>query len=105
RMKFFQRLAQPLPEPWVEHPRVEGRFVRTGLVNVPPAQFPILELGQRQEILDQVRAAFGPFAETDSCKLGQRSNRCAQPALDRLDACNECRADRTEAGKQNAELA
>ncbi len=105
RMKFFQRLAQLLQKPTIEHRRIERGFVRAVFVNVPAAEFEVFELRQRDEILDQRRASLGALAETDGGELRQRSDRRAEAALDRLDSGDERRADRANAGKQHAELA
>ncbi len=105
RMKFFQRLAHLLQEPTIEHRGVERGVVGAVLVNVPAAEFEILELRERHEILDQRRAALGALAETNRRELRQRSDRRAEAALNRLDSRDERSADRADAGKQHAELA
>ena len=105
RMKFFQRRAHLLQEPSIEHRGVERGLVGAVFVDVPAAEFEILEPRERHEILDQRRASFGAFAEPNGGELRQRSDRRAEAALDRFDARDERRADRADARKQHAELA
>src|SRR5208337_2995041 len=105
RMNFFQRRAHLLQERGIEDRGVARRFVGAVFVNVPSAEFEIFQFGERNEVLDQRRASLGALAQANGGELGQRSDRRAQPALNRLDSGDEGRADSADAGQQHAELA
>ena len=55
-------------------PAVQRGGVAVFFEDVPAAEHEIVEIGERNEVLDPGRAAFGAFAETDRAHLRERTN-------------------------------
>ena len=73
--------------------------------DVPAAKDDVVEIGERDELLDLRRAAFGAFPETDGAHLRQRSDRQREPLRIANTPAIVVVADRAEADEQHAELA
>ena len=71
----------------------------------PAAEHDVVELGERNELMDQRRAPVRALAQPDRPHLGQRPDRLGEPAPDRFDAGHERGGDRAHSGRQDAELA
>ena len=88
-----------------QHARLGGRLVGVVGEEVPAAEHDVLELGQRDELVDERRARVGPLAEADGAHLRQRADGLRDPLPDGLDPGHERRGDGAHSGKQDAELA
>src|SRR5215469_1494260 len=89
----------------VEDARFGGGFVRGVRENVPAAENEIVEAGERNEVLNFRRAAFGALAETDGSHLRERADREGVAVANQFDAGHKSGADRADAGREYAELA
>ena len=89
----------------VEHAGAHRRLVRVVREDVPAAEHDVVELGERDVVLDRGRVVVGALAEADVPDLRQRADRLAEAAADRLHAGDERGRDRAHAGQQDAELA
>ncbi len=82
-------------------PRRRERVVRDG---IPGAKNDVLEVRERDKVLDQRRTIFGPLPQPDGRGLRYRADRLRQPAADTLDSCDERRGHGAKAGRENTEL-
>ena len=73
--------------------------------NVPAAEHEIVEAGERHDLADFRRAAFGALAETDGAHLRQRADRFGDSLANGEDAGDRRGADGAEADEQHAQLA
>ena len=80
---------------------------RVGVVRnrIPGAEHDVVELGERNEILDQRRTILGALAEADRRHLRERADRLGVAAANALDAGHERRGDSAEPRRENAKLA
>jgi hypothetical protein len=97
--------TQLIEQPRVEHARLHRRLVRVLREDVPAAEHDVVEPCERHVVLDRGRLALGALADANVTELGQRADRLAEPAADRLHARDERGRDRAHAGQQDAELA
>ncbi len=88
-----------------QHPRLGGRLVGVVGEEVPAAEDDVVELGQRDELVDERRARVGPLAEANRPHLRERADGLRDPLPDRLDPSHEGGGDRAHPGGQDAELA
>jgi hypothetical protein len=88
----------------VEHAGADRGLVGVVREDVPAAEHDIVERRQRDVVLDRRRVVVGALADPDVTELGQRADRLADPAADRLHAGDEGGRDRAHAGEQDAEL-
>ena len=84
--------------------RSSGRITIV-LEDVPPSEHQIVEPGERDDLADFWRAAFGAFAEPDGAHLRERTDRFGEPLADGEDAGDGRGAYRAETNEQHAELA
>ena len=105
RMERLKRLAQLVEQRRFEDARVLRGLEGVVLVDVPSAEHEVVEIRERNEILDERSAALGTLAEANGRKLRERSDWRAESALHRLDTGDEGGADRAHARHQHAELA
>ena len=79
---------------------------RVGVVgeDVPGAEDEVVQLRQRDEVLQARHPVLGPLAEADRAHLGERADRLAEPLLDRLDAGDEGGRDRPQPHQQHPQL-
>ena len=89
----------------LEHAGGARRLVGVLFENVPAAEDDVVEVGERNDLLDLRRAAFGALAETDGAHLRERADRIGQPFSNGQHAGNGGRADGAEADEQNAQFA
>ena len=89
----------------VEDTGVDGGVVGVGLVRVPGAEDDVVEVGERDEVLDQRHVVVGALAEADGAHLRERADGVAFAALGELDAGDERGGDGAEADAEDPELA
>jgi hypothetical protein len=82
--------------------------VRSALIGVvfeeiPGAEHELIEGGERSEFFDERCPVFRAFAEADSGKLGERSDRLGQTPPSEQASGDECRRDGSEARQEDAE--
>ena len=88
-----------------EHAGRLRRLVAVVLEDVPAAEHELVEPGERHEVTDGRRPAFGALAEPDRAHLRERADGLGEALADRHDAGDGRRADGAETDEQNAELA
>jgi hypothetical protein len=89
----------------IEHAAVEAALVEIVRHRVPGAEDDILELRERDEILDQRLAIFSALAQADVAHLGEGADRLRLAAADQLDAGDEGRRHGAETHTENTKLA
>src|SRR6202030_2992720 len=72
--------------------------IRSGLVSVvleqiPPAENQIVQIRQRDKLLNFRRIVVGTLSETDGAKLSQRTDGLGQAFANQFDTRQECGAD------------
>ena len=73
--------------------------------DVPPAEHDIVQLCQRNKLLDLGDAIFGALAQPDGSHLRERADGGGLAPADQLHAGDKCGGDGTHAGRQHAQLA
>src|SRR5581483_9496095 len=101
RQRFFQLLEKR----GVKHTRLRRGLIAIVFVDVPAAEYKILQIRQRDEILDARAPAFGALAQTNGCQLRNRSDGLRQSALDGFYAGDERGCYRSHAGDQDSQVA
>jgi hypothetical protein len=102
----FRELRLELHEQFFfEHARVQRGFVSVFGENVPRAEDDVVQVGERDEVFDERRAALGALAEADRPHLRQAADGLGQAFFDRLDSGDERGRNGSESDEQNAEFA
>ncbi len=105
RLDAAQKIGDGLDVTLVQHSRLPGSSERVVGNRIPCAEDEVVQLGERNEILDERSALFGSLAKTDGRHLRQRSYRLGSTAPNAFDSSHECCGDCTEARRQYAKAA
>ncbi len=89
----------------VQHPGVDGTRVSVVGNGIPGAEDQLLQIRQRNEILDERSPLLGPLPETNGLHLGEAAHGLGDPPSEGLDAGYERGRHGPETGEQDAELA
>jgi hypothetical protein len=81
RLQLRQRL-------FIQHLGMRGRLVNIVLEDVPTGEHNIVQIGQRNKVLDQWRFVVRALAQPDRAHLRKRPNRLGQSAADGLHSGN-----------------
>src|SRR6266853_146432 len=83
---------------------IRRRLVRVVPENVPAAKAEVLQLGKRNEFLDERRARVRALAQPNGAHLRERPHGLRLASADELDAGHKGRADSAQARKQHPEF-
>ena len=86
-----------------EHAGLAGGFVGGVGEDVPAAEDEVVECLERDELPDQRRAALGALPEPNRADLGQRADWRRQALADEFHPGHKRGADRSQAGRENAQ--
>ena len=98
--RFGDRLEVAL---YVKHAGVDRRDVRVVGVDVPGTEDDVVEVRERDEVLDERRAALVATPQPHRPELGEGPHRLGHPPADQLDAGDQRRRDCAQADAQDAE--
>ena len=79
------------------------RLIGVGLEDIPTTEHQIVEVGELHEISNGHVPRFSLRADVDRSEERERSDGLGHAFLDRLDARDECRADRAKSTKQHTD--
>jgi hypothetical protein len=90
--------------PLLEDARGLRGFVAIGVEDVPAAKHDVIQLGDRDDVLDFRRPVVRALAQADVAHLRQRPNGTRQPLTDGEDAGDKRGADGAKAHQQHPEF-
>ena len=105
RPDLFELGANLLKQRRLEDAGGFRRGVTVVFENIPPAKHHIVEPGERDDVADLRRAAFGPLAETDRAHLRERADGFREAFANGDNAGDGRGADRSESNEQDSKLA
>src|SRR6185503_9334166 len=101
----FELVAHTIELSVLEHAGSACGRIAVLFEDVPAAEYDVVEIGQRHELVNLRRPSFSSLAETDRAHLCERSDRRRQSLPDGTHTGDCRRRHGAEADKQNAELA
>ena len=105
RLDRFELAADLLELRRLQHAGGLGGSVGIVLEDVPAAEDDVVEVGERNELVDFWRAGLGALAEANGAHLGERTDRQRESLADREHAGNRRCRDGAKADEQHAKLA
>jgi hypothetical protein len=105
RLDGFQIWLELLERLLVQHLGVRGRLVDVVLENIPAGEDHIVQVRQRNKVLDQRRMVIGALAQPDGAHLRKRADRLGQSAAHRFHAGDHRGGHRAKANHHHAQLA
>ncbi len=102
RLDGFELGLDLIEQRRLEHAGRARRLVGVLFENIPAAEDDVVEIDERNRLVDFRRAAFGAFAETDRAHLRERSDGIGQTFSNGQNAGDGRGADRAEADQKNA---
>ncbi len=104
RHDFFDLRPHGLQKASLQNAGVRRAFEAVVVVDIPAAKDQVIDVCQRNKVLDRGHALVGAFAQTDRSHLSQRADRLRDLFLYRFNACDERGADCAQAGNQYTQL-
>ena len=80
-----------------------GSFVGVVGENIPAAEDDVVEFGERNELVDFRRAAFGALAEADGAQLRERADGRGFAAAHQFNSRHKCGAHGSHSGREDAQ--
>ena len=104
RLDALEEIGDRFDVRLVEHAGVHGRLIRRIGNRIPSPEDDVVELRERDKVLDERAASIGALAEANRRHLGQRADRHREPATHALNTGDERGGDGAETRREDGEL-
>ena len=105
RLDGFEIRLELLERLLVEHLGVRGGLVDVVFEDVPAGEDDVVQIGERNKILDQRRLVVGALAQADGAHLRERADGLGKPAANGFNAGNHRGGDGAQADDHYSQLA